>query len=79
MDNGYNGKDIDQYVDKVFTLDNRSILIKEYPRTLQSAGGVEVFIGKQGMPFDKNLNTVKPRKRSKAAVRGISLPEITSI
>lgn len=63
MDNGYNGKDVDQYVDKVFTLDNRSILIKEYPRTLQSAGGVEVFIGKQGMPFDKNLNTVKPAKK----------------
>lgn len=63
MDDGYNGKDVSQYVDKVFTLDNRSILIREYKRTLTMAGGVEVFIGKPGVRFDKNLNAIKTTKK----------------
>lgn len=63
LDDGYNGQDVSQYVDKVFTLDGRSILIREYKRTLTTAGGVEVFIGKPGMKFDKNLNTINTTKK----------------
>jgi len=64
MDDGYNGKDVSKYVNKPFTLDNRQIVIKEYPRTLHSIGGVEVFIGKPGVKYDQNMNPIQPSKKN---------------
>lgn len=53
MDDGYNGKDVSQYIGKIITLGNRQVTIVEVQDT------VRVTIGKAGMKYDSKWNVIK--------------------
>ncbi|MBE5394518.1 stalk domain-containing protein [Brevibacillus agri] len=53
MDDGYNGKDVSQYIGKMLTFGNRQVTIMEVQDS------VRVIIGKAGVKYDSKWNVIK--------------------
>lgn len=53
MDDGYNGKDVSQYIGKMLTFGNRQVTIMEVQDS------VRIIIGKAGVKYDSKWNVIK--------------------